>query len=95
MATTTKAADQRTATLEIRRLIPAARERVFDAWTQAKELDRWSAPWTELVRVRSTAWRRTLENDSRFHVVAVYPASPLPAKPNALTATVLRKDRMQ
>ena len=44
MATTTKAADQRTATLEIRRLIPAARERVFDAWTQAKELDRWTAP---------------------------------------------------
>jgi uncharacterized protein YndB with AHSA1/START domain len=43
MATTTKAAE-RTATLEIRRLIPAARERVFDAWTQAKELDRWSAP---------------------------------------------------
>lgn len=44
MATTTKAADQRAATLEIRRLIPAARERVFDAWTQAKELDRWTAP---------------------------------------------------
>ena len=44
MATTTKAADQRAATLEIRRLVPAARERVFDAWTQAKELDRWSAP---------------------------------------------------
>ena len=44
MATTTKAADERAATLEIRRVIPAARERVFDAWTQAKELDRWSAP---------------------------------------------------
>lgn len=44
MATTTKAVDEGTATLEIRRLIPAARERVFDAWTQAKELDRWSAP---------------------------------------------------
>lgn len=44
MVTTTKAADQHTATLEIRRRIPAARERVFDAWTQAKELDRWSAP---------------------------------------------------
>lgn len=44
MATTTKAAEQHAATLEIRRLIPAARERVFDAWTQAKELDRWSAP---------------------------------------------------
>ena len=44
MATTTKAADERATTLEIRRVIPAARERVFDAWTQAKELDRWSAP---------------------------------------------------
>lgn len=32
------------ATLEIRRSIPAPRERVFDAWTQAKELNRWSAP---------------------------------------------------
>ena len=44
MATTTKATDQRTASLEIRRLVPAARERVFDAWTQAKDLDRWTAP---------------------------------------------------
>ena len=44
MATTTKAAHSADTTLEIRRLIAAPRERVFDAWTQAKELDRWSAP---------------------------------------------------
>lgn len=44
MATTTKAAQSTDTTLEIRRLIAAPRERVFDAWTQAKELDRWSAP---------------------------------------------------
>jgi uncharacterized protein YndB with AHSA1/START domain len=30
--------------LEIRHIIPAARQRVFDAWTHAKGLDRWSAP---------------------------------------------------
>ena len=47
MATTSRASDSidtTETTLEIRRLIPAPRERVFDAWTQAKELDRWSAP---------------------------------------------------
>ena len=44
MAATTKAAETKGTTLEIRRVIPAVRERVFDAWTQAKELDRWSAP---------------------------------------------------
>ena len=43
MATTAKRAEG-TETLEIRRTIPAPRERVFDAWTQAKELNRWSAP---------------------------------------------------
>ena len=44
MATTTKKAERAETTLEIRRTIPAPRERVFDAWTQAKELNRWSAP---------------------------------------------------
>jgi len=43
MASTTKDAAS-TTSLEIRRVIPATRQRVFDAWTQAKELDRWSAP---------------------------------------------------
>ena len=44
MATTAKKAERADTTLEIRRTIPAPRERVFDAWTQAKELNRWSAP---------------------------------------------------
>jgi uncharacterized protein YndB with AHSA1/START domain len=44
MAATTKQASGVETTLEIRRLIPAPRQRVFDAWTNAKELDRWSAP---------------------------------------------------
>jgi len=44
MATTAKKGDGAETALEIRRTIPAPRERVFDAWTQAKELNRWSAP---------------------------------------------------
>lgn len=44
MAPTTKQANRVDTTVEIRRVIPAPRRRVFDAWTQAKELDRWSAP---------------------------------------------------
>ena len=44
MATTAKQANDSETTLEVRRTIPAPRERVFDAWTQAKELNRWSAP---------------------------------------------------
>ncbi|HEY2377849.1 MAG TPA: SRPBCC domain-containing protein [Gemmatimonadaceae bacterium] len=44
MATAAKKEERAEATLEIRRTIPAPRERVFEAWTQAKELDRWSAP---------------------------------------------------
>ena len=42
MATTTKNAER--LALEIRRTIKAPRERVFQAWTQAEELKRWSAP---------------------------------------------------
>ena len=44
MATTTQKEERAATTLEIRRTIPAPRERVFDAWTQAKELNKWSAP---------------------------------------------------
>jgi len=44
MATTAKKEARAATTLEIRRTIPAPRERVFDAWTQAKELNKWSAP---------------------------------------------------
>ena len=44
MVATTKQSTQTATTLEIRRVVPAPRQRVFDAGTQAKELDRWSAP---------------------------------------------------
>ncbi len=41
MASTTRTA---TPALEIRRTVPAPRERVFDAWTRPEEVRRWSAP---------------------------------------------------
>ena len=39
-------------------------------WT----LNRWRAPWTALVRVRSKEWTQWLSNDSRLKVTAVQPA---------------------
>jgi uncharacterized protein YndB with AHSA1/START domain len=44
MAGRTKKAQQSEVALEIRRTFPARRERVFRAWTQPEELNRWSAP---------------------------------------------------
>jgi len=44
MAGTTKKAERRDATLEVRRTFAAPRERVFRAWTQPEELDKWSSP---------------------------------------------------
>jgi type II secretory pathway component PulJ len=54
-------------------------------------LERWSAPWTELVRVRSQAWSRALSEDPRFSVTAIQPPSPFPERPNPVTATVFVK----
>jgi hypothetical protein len=53
-------------------------------------LSRWQAPWTELVRVRSSEWRQYLSNDRRLTAVAVRPPGPEPGV-NQLRATVLRK----
>jgi len=50
---------------------------------------RWQAPWTSLVRRRSTAWEATMLSDGRFRVVAHEPDPPLPVHPNPLRATVL------
>ncbi len=55
------------------------------------ELERWSAPWTSLVRVRSEEWSRALGEDRRFRVSAIYPPSPFPEHPNPVRATVLIK----
>jgi len=53
-------------------------------------LARWQAPWTELVRVRSTEWRQYLSNDRRLTAVAVRPPD-LEGGINVLRATVLLK----
>jgi mannosyltransferase len=55
------------------------------------EVGRWSAPWTELVRLRSEQWNQFVSNDRRFRVTAIQPPSPFPRRPNALSATVLLK----
>ncbi|MDP9385291.1 MAG: hypothetical protein M3P50_08680, partial [Actinomycetota bacterium] len=55
------------------------------------DVERWSAPWTELVRVRSEEWSRALGQDRRFRVSAIYPPSPFPEHPNPVRATVLVK----
>ena len=44
MAGTTKKAEPRDVTLEVRRTFPVPRERVFRAWTRPEELNKWSAP---------------------------------------------------
>jgi hypothetical protein len=54
-------------------------------------LGRWSAPWTELVRLRSEEWGQYLGNDPRFGVTQVEPASPFPSSPSPVRATVYLK----
>jgi mannosyltransferase len=56
------------------------------------EIGRWLAPWTELVRVRSTEWRQFVSNDPRLTPVAVRPLEE-ETRVNQLRATVLLKDR--
>jgi mannosyltransferase len=53
----------------------------------------WLAPWTELVRVRSTEWRQWISNDPRLTALAVRPEDPLSLPGNHMvSATVLVKD---
>jgi mannosyltransferase len=56
-------------------------------WT----LNRWRAPWTKLVRIRSKEWAQYLSNDPRLRVAAVQPTSFTPPRPNPVRATVLVK----
>ena len=55
------------------------------------DIRRWQAPWTELVRLRSSEWRQHISNDRRFQVSAVEPVLPIERRPNAVQATVLVK----
>ena len=53
------------------------------------DIERWSAPWTELVRVRSVEWRAHVLEDERLQITAVVPTTSYPPRPNPLRATVL------
>jgi hypothetical protein len=55
------------------------------------DLERWSAPWTSLVRRRSEVWGQYVSNDDRFRISAIYPQSAYPEWPNAVSATVFIK----
>ncbi|HET8953180.1 MAG TPA: glycosyltransferase family 39 protein [Solirubrobacteraceae bacterium] len=55
------------------------------------DLSRWMAPWTQLVRVRSTEWGQYVFNDRRLEPVAVRPLDDSSGV-NWLRATVLVKD---
>ena len=58
---------------------------------QIYAIGRWSAPWTELVRLRSEEWLQFVSNDSRLGLVAVEPANPFPSGPNPVRAQVYLK----
>ena len=53
-------------------------------------LARWQAPWTELIRLRSSEWRQFVSNDPRLTALAVRPPEMEPGI-NLLQATVLLK----
>jgi hypothetical protein len=55
------------------------------------DIGSWLAPWTELVRVRSTQWRQYLANDPRLTATAIRP-SQIPPGNKLLRATVLVKE---
>ena len=55
---------------------------------QVYSLRRWSAPWTELVRLRSEEWLQFVSNDPRLGLIAVEPADPLPATRSPVRAMV-------
>jgi mannosyltransferase len=56
-------------------------------WT----LNRWRAPWTELVRIRSKEWAQYISNDQRLKVAAIQPTNFTPPRPNPVQATVMVK----
>ena len=58
-------------------------------WT----LNRWRAPWTALVRIRSKEWAQSLSNDPRLQVAAIQPTHFTPPRPNPVRATVMVKTR--
>src|SRR3954453_5553294 len=58
-------------------------------WT----INRWRAPWTSLVRLRSKEWAQAISNDTRLQVTSIQPQDFTPPRPNPVQATVLVKTR--
>ncbi len=56
-------------------------------------VNRWRAPWTSLVRLRSKEWSQAISNDPRLQVTAIQPQDFTPPRPNPVQATVLVKTR--
>jgi len=56
-------------------------------------MDRWNAPWTKLVRLRSAEFKQYASSDPRFAPTSVYPPFPRKEGPNPVEATVLLKTR--
>jgi hypothetical protein len=54
-------------------------------------LVRWRAPWSAVVRQRSTAWEEWMRNDRRFRVLTIEPTSSFPPHPNPVRAMVLER----
>ena len=55
------------------------------------DLGPWSAPWTELVRLRSEEWAQYVSNDRRFGIVLQQPPSVFPRDPIPVQVTVYLK----
>jgi mannosyltransferase len=58
---------------------------------QITSLGRWSAPWTELVRLRTEEWLQYASNDPRLGLTTIYPAEPVPGVPYPVRALVYLK----
>jgi mannosyltransferase len=58
---------------------------------QIYAIGRWSAPWTELVRLRSEEWLQHFSNDPSLGLTAIEPAEPFPSSPNPVRAQVYLK----
>jgi mannosyltransferase len=54
--------------------------------------ERWSAPWTSLIRLRSQEWEQHVLGDRRFEVASVYPVGG-PRRPNPVQSMILIKAR--
>ena len=55
-------------------------------------LSRWRAPWSALVRDRSTTWEETMRSDRRFRVLSIEPTSSYPPHPNPVRTLVLARE---